>query len=78
MGEQANLERERLREEHQQCVQIDLNRQKLKALKVFVEAIQEVPQGATKVLDSFKAYIKISEQDRFHKYVSSFVCLNTD
>lgn len=65
--EQAKLERARLKEEHHQCMQIDLNDKKNQALRDFVAALQEVPRDGNKILEAERRFIKTCTQDRLHK-----------
>lgn len=65
--DQVKLERARLKEEHHQCTQIDLNDKKNKAMADFVAALQEEPQDANKILEAVQRYVKFCTQDRLHK-----------
>lgn len=65
--EQAKLERSQLKEEHHQCMQIDLNDKKNQALRDFVTALQEEPRDGNKVLEAVQRYVKTCTQDRLHK-----------
>lgn len=65
--EQAKLERAQLKEEHHQCMQIDLNDKKNQALRDFVTALQEEPRDGNKVLEAVQRYVKTCTQDRLHK-----------
>lgn len=64
--EQAKLERARLKEEHHQCMQIDLNDKKNQALRDFVAALQEVPRDGNKILEAEQRFIRTCTQDRLH------------
>lgn len=64
--DQAKLERARLKEEHHQCTQIDLNNKKNKALRDFVAALQEEPRDGNKILEAIQRYVKFCTQDRLH------------
>ena len=65
--DQVKLERARLKEEHHQCTQIDLNDKKNKAMADFVAALQEEPQDANKILEAVQCYVRFCTQDRLHK-----------
>ena len=65
--DQVKLERTRLKEEHHQCTQIDLNDKKNKAMADFVAALQEEPQDANKILEAVQRYVRFCTQDRLHK-----------
>ena len=65
--DQVKLERARLKEEHHQCTQIDLNDKKKKAMADFVAALQEEPQDANKILEAVQRYVRFCTQDRLHK-----------
>ena len=65
--EQAKLERARLKEEHHQCMQIDLNDKKNQALRDFVAALQEVPRDRDKILEAEQRFVRTCTQDRLHK-----------
>ena len=65
--DQAKLERARLKEEHHQCTQIDLNNKKNKALQDFVTALQEEPRDGNKILEAIQRFVKFCTQDRLHK-----------
>lgn len=65
--DQVKLERARLKEEHHQCTQIDLNDKKNKAMADFVAALQEEPQDANKILEAVQRYVRFCTQDRLHK-----------
>lgn len=65
-GDQAKLERARLKEEHHQCTQIDLNDKKNKALGDFVAALQEEPRDDNKILQAVQRYVRFCTQDRLH------------
>lgn len=65
--EQAKLERARLKEEHHQCMQIDLNDKKNQALRDFVAALQEVPRDGNKILEAVQRFVNTCSQDRLHK-----------
>lgn len=67
LDEQAKLERARLKEEHHQCTQIDLNDKKNKALRDFVAALEEEPRDGNKILEAVQRYVKVCTQDRLHK-----------
>ena len=67
LEEQAKLERERLREEHHQCVQIDVNNKKHKAMKDFVKAMKERVRDPNKILEAVQRFVKTCTQDRLHK-----------
>ena len=67
LGDQDTLEQEKLRENHQQCVQIDLNNKKAKALKLFVEAMAEEVPDAKKIVENLKGYLQACDKDRLHK-----------
>ncbi|RMX60703.1 hypothetical protein pdam_00006820 [Pocillopora damicornis] len=64
--DQVKLERARLKEEHHQCTQIDLNDKKNKAMADFVAALQEEPQDANKILEAVQRYVRFCTQDRLH------------
>lgn len=64
--EQAKLERARLKEEHHQCMQIDLNDKKNQALRDFVAALQEVPRDGNKILEAVQRFVNTCSQDRLH------------
>lgn len=64
--EQAKLERARLKEEHHQCMQIDLNDKKNQALRDFVAALQEVPRDGNKILEAEQRFVRTCTQDRLH------------
>lgn len=64
--EQAKLERARLKEEHHQCTQLDLNNKKNKALRDFVTALEEEPQDGNKILEAIQSFVKFSSHDRLH------------
>lgn len=65
--DQVKLERARLKEEHHQCTQIDLNDKKNKAMADFVAALQEEPLDANKILEAVQRYVRFCTQDRLHK-----------
>lgn len=65
--DQVKLERARLKEEHHQCTQIDLNDKKNNAMADFVAALQEEPQDANKILEAVQRYVRFCTQDRLHK-----------
>lgn len=67
--DQVKLERNRLKEEHHQCTQIDLNNKKNQALGDFVAALQKEPRDGNKILQAVQRYVKICTQDRLHKWV---------
>lgn len=67
LEDQVKLERARLKEEHHQCTQIDLNDKKNKAMADFVAALQEEPQDANKILEAVQRYVRFCTQDRLHK-----------
>ncbi|KAL9964038.1 hypothetical protein ACROYT_G027612 [Oculina patagonica] len=64
--EQAKLERARLKEEHHQCTQIDLNDKKNQAMRDFVAALQEEPRDGNKILEAVQRFVKTCTQDRLH------------
>ena len=65
--EQAKLDRARLKEEHHQCTQIDLNNKKNQAMRDFVAALGEEPRDGNKILEAVQRYVKMCTQDRLHK-----------
>lgn len=66
LEEQAKLERERLRDEHHQCVQIDVNNKKHKAMKDFVKSMKETVRDPNKILEAVQRFVKVCTQDRLH------------
>lgn len=66
LEEQAKLERERLREEHHMCIQIDVNNKKHKAMKDFVKAMKQSERDPNNILEAVQRFVKISTQDRLH------------
>jgi low affinity Fe/Cu permease len=64
---QAKLERHQLHEEHHQCVQIELNDKKNKALRAFVKALKKAPSDGNAVLTAVRRFLKICTDDRIHK-----------
>lgn len=73
LEDQAKLERARLKEEHHQCTQIDLNDKKNKALHDFVAALQEDQRDGNKILEAVQRYVRFCTQDRLHKYVVEYM-----
>lgn len=67
LEDQVKLERARLKEEHHQCTQIDLNDKQNKALADYVAALQEEPQDANKIQEAVQRYVRLCTQDRLHK-----------
>lgn len=67
LDDQAKLERARLKEEHHQCTQIDLNDKKNQAMRDFVAALQADPRDGNKILEAVQRYVKMCTQDRLHK-----------
>ena len=67
LDDQAKLERARLKEEHHQCTQIDLNDKKNQALRDFVAALEEVPRDGNKIKEAMKRYVTVCTKDRLHK-----------
>jgi len=67
LDEQAKLDRARLKEEHHQCAQINLNDKKNQALRDFVAALEEDPRDGNKILEAAQRYVKYCTQDRLHK-----------
>lgn len=67
LEDQVKLERARLKEEHHQCTQIDLNDKQNKALADYVAALQEEPQDANKIQEAVQRYVRFCTQDRLHK-----------
>ena len=65
--DQAKLERLRLKEEHHQCTQINLNDKKNQALRDFVAAIEEEPRDGDKIKEALKRYLTSCTKDRLHK-----------
>lgn len=67
LEQKAKLERQRLHEEHHQCVQIDVNNKKHKAMKDFVKSMKATVHNPNKILEAVQRFVKICAQDRLHK-----------
>ena len=66
LEQEAKQEKEQLRYEHTQCISRNIDKEKKKAMKTYVQAIQEDRLVPEKILNAVQKFIKVCEHDRVH------------
>ncbi|EDO45291.1 predicted protein [Nematostella vectensis] len=66
LEQQAKLERQRLHEEHHQCLQIHINEKRHKTIKTFLRELRREIKNPDKILAAMRMFTNICNEDRVH------------
>jgi len=66
LEEESKQEKNRLRAEHADCINIQINKSKRDAMLSYLSAIEEEPVNAEKILKAVRKFIQVCEHDRVH------------
>ena len=67
LEEEAKEERIRLKTEHANCIQININKQKREAMLAYMLAVQEKPHSMKRIIRSARKFFQVCEHDRLHR-----------
>lgn len=66
LEEESKEEKNRLRAEHADCINTQINKDKRDAMINYLQAIEEQPVSAEKILEAVRNFIQVCEHDRVH------------
>ena len=67
LEEEAKEERNRLKTEHANCIQMNINKQKRDAMLAYLVAVQEKPHSIKRIIRTARKFFQVCEHDRLHR-----------
>ena len=69
LEEEAKEERNRLKTEHANCIQMNIDKQKRDAMLGYLFAVEEKPHSIKNIIKAARKFFQVCEHDRLHRYV---------
>lgn len=67
LEQESKEEKSRLRAEHADCINTQINKDKRDAMIKYLQTIEETPVNAEHILQAVRNFIQVCEHDRVHR-----------